>query len=343
MNSVLFLALALLFSPTPNNSAVNGVVEPKTEKLNGYAEWRKEDLLIVEGQRIRVDERTRFKGEKGAKSPSRIPLGYEVKVEGVRQPDGVILASEMEAKPNGNALFEGEVISLTNQLESSWLKEGKVMQSLTSGGSQDIGKILSAGQEVDRVKGIFVRLIPPYRKASDFRTYVVKNDDWNAFACANGMIVVHESLLHDMSDDEVAIVLGHELVHATHEHTRKQFKRALWAQLLAFGAVAAAESLDENRKKTKSIVELAALLGTMAWQNAYGRDQEDQADRVGLRYAYEGGFDVRQAPRLWKRFADKYGNSNRVVNFFFGDHSLPKARAANLAQEIALNYSAIPR
>ena len=38
------------------------------------------------------------------------------------------------------------------------------------------------------------------------------------------MIVVHDSLLHATNDDEMAIVLGHELMHATHEHTRKQMR-----------------------------------------------------------------------------------------------------------------------
>ena len=46
------------------------------------------------------------------------------------------------------------------------------------------------------------------------------------------------------------------------------------------------------------MAQIGTLLGITAWQNGYGRDLEDQADRVGLRYAYEGGFDVRQMPML---------------------------------------------
>jgi hypothetical protein len=76
----------------------------------------------------------------------------------------------------------------------------------------------------------------------------------------------------------------------------------------------------------------------MAWTNGYGRDLEDQADRVGLRYVYEGGFDAARGPQLWKRFAKKYGDGNKVANFFFANHSRSSARAANLEREVALNY-----
>ena len=65
---------------------------------------------------------------------------------------------------------------------------------------------------------------------------------------------------------------------------------------------------------------------------------EDQADRVGLRYAYEGKFDVKKGPALWNRFAEKYGSQDAVTNFFFGDHSRAQVRAKNLTREIELNY-----
>ena len=81
----------------------------------------------------------------------------------------------------------------------------------------------------------------------------------------------------------------------------------------------------------------------MAWKNGYGRSLEDQADRVGLRYAYEAGYDITKGPRLWQRFARKYGEPGKVQNFFFSDHSLSAARAAKLERELALNYPEGPK
>ncbi len=309
-------------------------------KVEGYAEWRKGSFVIVDGQRVQAPPSVKFKGDGAAKNFATIPLGYEIKLKGVRFPDGSVMAREIEAKPNGEAMFEGEVRGMTDEMEKQWLKAGRIGEEFGGGDDGDQGKLYDSGPQVMRVRRIVERLVPPYRQPADFRVYVAQSKDWNAFACANGMIVVYSQMLLDMSDDELGIVLGHEIAHATHEHTRRQFKKAMWIQLVAIGVIAGTEAtVDKDKKKTKAIIDLAAVFGLMAWKNGYGRDNEDQADRVGLRYAFEGGFDVRKGPGLWKRFAQKYGDQNRAVNFFFGDHSQSTARAANLDREIAMNYA----
>src|SRR5262245_56340584 len=64
--------------------------EDRTEQAEGYAEWRQGDLLIVDGQRVGVTPKTKFRGSGNAKDFPSIPLGYEVKVKGARRGDGVI-------------------------------------------------------------------------------------------------------------------------------------------------------------------------------------------------------------------------------------------------------------
>ena len=99
-------------------------------------------------------------------------------------------------------------------------------------------------------------------------------------------------------------------------------------QLAALGIIVGAQAIDSATQRT--IIQVATALGTSAWVNGYGRSHEDQADIVGLRYAYEGGYDFQKGPQLWNRFAEKYGSPNRVVNFFFGDHTVAETRAENL-------------
>jgi predicted Zn-dependent protease len=89
----------------------------------------------------------------------------------------------------------------------------------------------------------------------------------------------------------------------------------------------------------RGAAEQATAIGVGGFSNFYSRDYEDQADRVGLRYVYEAGYDHRKAPALWRRFAEKYGDGDRVTNFFFGDHSLSEKRADDLAAEIKRNYA----
>ena len=314
-----------------------GMAADKVE-VEGYAEWRDGEILIVDGQRVWLISGGQFKGAGEAQSFRDIPLGYEVKAEGTRAPNGMIVATKVEAKPNGDALFEGDLISAFNEIEAEYRRRGQVYEEDEDGRSESMGDLLEDGPYVERVRGIASRLTPPYLRVDDFRFYVVDNDEWNAMAAPNRSIYVFTGLLDDMDDDEVAVVLGHELVHATHEHSRRHYRTNMILQLATLGIVVAAEAIDSDTKRT--IVQVAAMLGTTAWSSGYGRRHEDQADRVGLRYAYEGGFDVNKGPSLWGRFAEKYGQTNRVLNFFFSDHSVAEARARNLRQELAINYSA---
>jgi Zn-dependent protease with chaperone function len=306
------------------------MAQGKPESFEGYAEWRQGQEIIIDGQRVRATASTKFKGTGDAKEFTSIPLGYEVKVSGTRKPDGTVEATSVEAKPNGTAMFEAETLTATQQLEASFLAKGFVPAQ------PEPHRLLKQGPDVDRVKRIALRLVPSYKSKDDFRFYVVEDREWNAFACANGMIVVNQGLLHDMDDDEVALVLGHELVHATHEHSRKGRKKDLFIGVLSQGGGAAAASATGGRTQAAAVTAIG--LTGLAASNGYGREMEDQADRVGLRYAYEAGFDVTKGPRLWQRFGEKYPARSGVHNFFFSDHSLSAARAENLRRQVALNY-----
>jgi len=310
------------------------------EKVDGYAEWRLGDCLIADAQRVCPAPGLKFKGEGEAKSFATVPPGYELKAKGTRRADGTLLAREVEAKPNGKAMFEGEIRSATDQAEAQARAKGRFTQG-EGRKETSVGRLIESGPQVDRVRRIVDTLLPPYLHPEDVRIYVIDNKEWNAFAMGNYSIYVFTGLLDDMDDDEVAIVLGHELVHATHEHSRRQFKKDMFIQLGLLGVLGATSTIDDDTKQ--AIVGLIAVAGASALQNGYGRGMEDQADRVGLRYAYEAGYDITKGPRLWNRFAKKYGEGNKVVNFFFADHSQSAARATKLEKEIAYNYPDGPK
>jgi Zn-dependent protease with chaperone function len=288
---------------------------------------------------VRLAPGGRFKGQAEARDLASVPLGYEVKIKGRRASDGTVEAREIEARPNGTAMFEKQVLRLTDEAESKYRRAGRFY---TSGKrSRTVGKLRDSGPQVDRVRRIVDRVAPPYVDPARVRVYTIANDDWNAFAMGNYSIYVYTGLLRDMDDDEVAIVLGHELAHATHEHTRRRFTKAMWVQIAALGITAASREVDS--RKQRLLLNLITQFTAMAMVNGYGRDLEDQADRVGVRYAHEAGYAAARAPALWRRFATKYGEKGKLANFFFGNHSLSSQRAANLDKEIALNYRDAPR
>jgi predicted Zn-dependent protease len=156
-------------------------------------------------------------------------------------------------------------------------------------------------------------------------------------AMANHSIYVFSGLMADMDDNELAIVLGHEIAHATYEHSRRQAKSGMISGIA--GSVASLGAGMIGNDMARSAAQGATALGVTTVGNVYSRGDEDQADRVGLRYVYEAGYDVTKAPALWRKFAAKYGDGSKVENFFFGSHSLSSERAADLEKEIRLNYS----
>jgi Zn-dependent protease with chaperone function len=308
----------------------NGKVE-----IQGYAEYRIGPALVVDGQRVVADDHTEFKGGT-RRGLSQVPLGYEVKVKGSRRADGSILAAKVESKPNGTAMFEPDVVAATNEIERLWVQAGAMYSEGPRGRRETVGEIVEEGPDVARVRSIMARLVPPYVDASRLRVRVVDTEEWNAAAMGNGAIWVYRGLLEELSDDELAIILGHELAHYTHEHSRRGAKKAMWGQLVGLAGMASAEAIDN--RAGRNAAALGTLLSVTAWQSGYSRDLEDQADRVGLRYAREGGFDVTQGPVLWKKFRKKYGEDSAMTNFLFGSHSRPSDRIRNIERELALNY-----
>ena len=303
-------------------------------RLDGYAEWRRAGLIVVDGQRVRADQSTRWKG--APTSIEEVPLGHEVRVRGTRHQDGTVLARHIDVRPNGDALFETDVQNGTDELEGLWLRSGEAFEVDARGRKKVIGEVSRDGRSVDRVRRLVRRMSPGYVDQSGIRVYVVDNKEWNAMAMGNGAVWVFSGIMNDMTDDELAIVVGHELAHYTHEHSRRQMRKNMWGQFGSLAALLAAEAIDNNG--LRAAAQLGSALGFSAWMSGYGRDLEDQADRVGLRYAYEAGVDVRNAPQVWQRFLTKYGEGDRVTNFFFSDHSLASARRKNLEQELRNNY-----
>ena len=306
----------------------------KIETLAGYAEYRHGDTLIVEGQRVVATASTTVTG---AKRLADIPLGNEVKAKGQRNSAGVFLAQTVETRKNSSNSTEQQIIAASNEAEQTWVKEGMMFEPADSGKINKIGDILESGPYVTRARRIMNRIRPSYVPASALRVRAVKTDQWNASAMANGAIWVFTGLMDALSDDELAIVLGHELTHYTHEHMRRQMSKSTVTQI-----VGTAAAIGVSQIKNSTAQQAAALGGQMglsALSTSYSREFEDQADRVGLRYVYEAGFDPTKGPGLWQKFKDKYGETDRITNFFTGDHSRPTERIHNLQRQIQLNYT----
>ncbi len=71
--------------------------------------------------------------------------------------------------------------------------------------------------------------------------------------------------------------------------------------------------------------------------NGYSRSLENQADRIGLEYMLNAGYDIREAPRVWKFMSIKYGD--QPTNFFWSSHDSNTVRRSYLMAELKNNFS----
>jgi len=305
------------------------------QKSEGPADFVKDSVIYVDGQPVVAGPKTAFKG---VKSIADIKPGFWVKGEGKRRADGVIVAVKLEARPNGMDKGEADIIKMSDQAEKLWVDKKMMFEPADSGKINKIGDILETGPEVDRVRTIMDRLRPQQIPATALRVRVVRTKDWNASAMANGAIWVYTGLMDAMDDNELAIVLGHELAHFSYEHSRRKMtsSKNTWGQVLAVGGQVAGSVVGGSAGQ---LAAMGGQLGASALLTGYSREFEDQADRVGLRYVYEAGYDPKKGPALWTKFKEKYGEEDKVSNFFTGDHSRPTERIKNIEQQIRWHYS----
>ncbi len=122
----------------------------------------------------------------------------------------------------------------------------------------------------------------------------------NAFCMPGGKIAFFTGILDTLKldDDEVAMVMGHEIAHALLEHGRERVGKARAAQAVTVGASIASHLLgfgDLGGHLASGAAKLTLL--------KYGREDETEADLAGMDLAARAGYDPRAAVSLWKKMA----------------------------------------
>jgi Zn-dependent protease with chaperone function len=177
------------------------------------------------------------------------------------------------------------------------------------------------GQESSarRVQRIFARLLAATDLASARRVALVRSRRPNAFSLSDGTVLVSTGLLDllRLSDDELAFVIGHEIAHSLLGHGRKHSGRTL---LLGAGTMLSTLLFGQRA------AEWAFLLGHLLSMRA-SRQEEKDADRLGMYLAARAGFDPKGALTLWRK-ASKLGNGSIIP--WFADHPSGVARLAHL-------------
>jgi predicted Zn-dependent protease len=171
----------------------------------------------------------------------------------------------------------------------------------------------------------------------EFRFFVVDDEAINAFTTGCCNVYVNRGLLVNLnSEAELAGVLGHEIGHVTARHPARRQARGMAAQL---GAMAAAILTGSN-----AIGQLANI-GGQAWMMGYGRENEMEADRLGLKYMVKAGYNPESIGGVFKMFqagekferqrATAEGREPRLYHGVFSSHPSPDEREVQAAKGAA--------
>lgn len=157
-------------------------------------------------------------------------------------------------------------------------------------------------KQVVRLKRIANRLIAHtavYRTdatAWDWKVHTIRSNTINAFVLPGGKIIFYSGIINqlNLTDDEIAAIMGHEMAHALREHSREQISRQVATQG-GLGLAASIFGLSSGQ------VQAVNLVGELGMNLPHSRTQENEADRIGLELMARAGYNPNAAVSLWQK------------------------------------------
>ncbi|OBX06511.1 deoxyribonuclease HsdR [Gallibacterium salpingitidis] len=195
------------------------------------------------------------------------------------------------------------------------------------------GTLDTSSMTAQRVHRIFNKMVPyarQYNKTGvpfDWEISVIKSNEINAWAMPGGKMVFYTGLVNklNLTDDEIAVVMGHEMAHALLEHGKSQANRQTAVSIAATIAMGALASQGVSVGASQDLVGSVADLGIM---KPFSRSAESEADEVGLMLSAQSGFNPQAAPNLWDKMQKMSGGGS--IPAIFSTHPSDQARKENL-------------
>jgi predicted Zn-dependent protease len=181
--------------------------------------------------------------------------------------------------------------------QASRQQYAKMMQEAAS------QKALAPGNhpQVQRLRRIAQRVIPhavawnPRAKDWQWEVNLIGSNQINAFCMPGGKIAFYTGILEQLqlNDDEVAMIMGHEMAHALREHARERMGKSAATNIGA--------SLLSQLFGLGDLGQTVASIGVDLINLRFGREDESEADLVGMELGARAGFDPRAGITLWQK------------------------------------------
>jgi Zn-dependent protease with chaperone function len=216
-----------------------------------------------------------------------------------------------------------------DQLEGMAGKQyGQLLQEARAKGAL----VAESHPQVQRLRGVAARIIPFTAKWNErarqwkWEVNLIASRQVNAFCMPGGKIAFFSALLEQLklTDDEVGMIMGHEMAHALREHARERIAKSqgtgallsLGAQLFGLGQLG----------------DVAANVGTQLLTLKFSRDDETEADLVGLELGARAGYNPRASVSLWDKMGRASGNGSNIG--FLSTHPSGADRMRRLQENI---------
>ncbi|MDP2862044.1 MAG: M48 family metalloprotease [Desulfobacterales bacterium] len=164
-----------------------------------------------------------------------------------------------------------------------------------------------------------------------YRFHVVNNENYNAFAGPGGHIFIHSGLFEAMeSEEELAGILAHEISHVICRHLSDRFERSKKIQIATLAGMAAGILLGAKGAETASgALTIGSVAAGQSLSLAYSREDEMQADQIGLDYLKKAGYTGEGIVTVLKKIRDKR---------WFGSAEVPAYLTTHPAVEERIGY-----
>ncbi len=197
----------------------------------------------------------------------------------------------------------------------------------------------------DYINGLGYKLVAASPNAGQaFEFFMIDDPSINAFALPGGFVGVHTGLIiTSESESEVAAVLGHEIAHVTQHHIARLFQQQKQAGMASLAAMALALLAARSSPDLAAAAMAGAQYATVQGQLNFTRDNEREADRIGVQILEKSGYDPHAMPVFLDRMQRAYRIYDSNAPSYVRTHPLTYERIADVQNRVdALPYKQVP-
>jgi predicted Zn-dependent protease len=169
----------------------------------------------------------------------------------------------------------------------------------------------------------------------EFEFFAINDNAINAFALPGGFIGVNTGLiLTAQSESELASVLGHEIAHVTQHHLARMISGQKVDSLAAMAAIAVAILTARSNPDASQAAIIGMQAGAIQRQLNFTRENEQEADRLGLATLQKAGFDTRAMPAFLERMQKATRLLEGNAPSYLRTHPVTSERVADIANRV---------